>query len=204
MTNKSGAFRLRLYRKIVALYPKPFRERFGASMEQTFRDLCAEQDRSAEPSLLLLWPHLADTLIGVGRENVLQMMNLLESFGPLRSPGAAALISVLLFAPIGIPLLVFISGFEPLIGYLKLLLTFDGQQINTLGRIVLLSGIVLLPVALWLNLAPMFARAKVGQRLSFRPRTVNLLIGSGMLLVIVGVGGWMIAEALKCTGGICD
>src|SRR5687767_12504628 len=31
------------YAKLLRLYPKPYRERFGEAMEQTFHDLCRER-----------------------------------------------------------------------------------------------------------------------------------------------------------------
>jgi hypothetical protein len=32
-----------LYKKLLGLYPRAFRERLGESMEQTFNDLCNER-----------------------------------------------------------------------------------------------------------------------------------------------------------------
>ena len=36
------------YARLVRLYPKPYRERFGAAMEQTFNDLCRERLKAKE------------------------------------------------------------------------------------------------------------------------------------------------------------
>ena len=37
-----------LYKKLLALYPRGFRERLGESMEQTFNDLYNEKSRQAK------------------------------------------------------------------------------------------------------------------------------------------------------------
>ena len=36
------------YAKLLRLYPKPFRERFGEGMEQTFNDLCQKRKEAGE------------------------------------------------------------------------------------------------------------------------------------------------------------
>src|ERR1043165_1188772 len=44
MASKASIRRRRnWYVKLVGLFPKPFRERFGEGMEQTFTDLCRER-----------------------------------------------------------------------------------------------------------------------------------------------------------------
>jgi hypothetical protein len=57
------------YAKLLRLYPKPFRERFGESMEQTFNDLCRERVK-AERGLfsLVLWTFL-ETSAAIIREH---------------------------------------------------------------------------------------------------------------------------------------
>jgi hypothetical protein len=59
-----------LYAKLLRLYPKPYRGRFGEGMEQTFRDLLRER-RDAERGLFTfaLWMFV-ETSVGIIRENV--------------------------------------------------------------------------------------------------------------------------------------
>ena len=59
-----------LYARLLRLYPKPYRERFGEEMEQTFNDLCRER-REAGDGLFgfVLWV-FAETSAGVIRENI--------------------------------------------------------------------------------------------------------------------------------------
>jgi hypothetical protein len=57
------------YAKLLRLYPKPYRERFGEGMEQTFNDLCRERVK-AERGLFsfALWTFF-ETSAGIMREN---------------------------------------------------------------------------------------------------------------------------------------
>lgn len=62
----------RLYRKLLGLYPRTFRERFGESMQQTFDDLYLEQKRQTVQGVLgfVLWI-FGETTIGIVREHIL-------------------------------------------------------------------------------------------------------------------------------------
>ena len=62
------------YAKLLRLYPKPYRERFGEGMEQTFNDLCRERVK-AERGLFsfALWIFL-ETSAGIIRENATSIM----------------------------------------------------------------------------------------------------------------------------------
>ena len=58
------------YGKLLRLYPKPYHERFGEGMEQTFNDLCCER-RNAKRGLFgfVLWMFI-ETSAGIMRENM--------------------------------------------------------------------------------------------------------------------------------------
>ena len=62
----------RLYGKLLSLYPRPFRDRLGESMQQTFDDLYHEGQRQTAPGLFgfVLWLFL-ETAIGIFRERLL-------------------------------------------------------------------------------------------------------------------------------------
>lgn len=58
---------------LLRLYPRPFRERFGEGMEQTFHDLCREcGDGRRRLSWLAAWI-FCETLAGVVREHAMQL-----------------------------------------------------------------------------------------------------------------------------------
>jgi hypothetical protein len=64
------------YAMLLRLYPRPFRERFGEGMAQTFHDLCRER-RNARRGLFgfTLWIFF-ETLVGIAMENMTHMSQL--------------------------------------------------------------------------------------------------------------------------------
>ena len=76
MANNVAGRRYRTwYAMLLRLYPRPFRERFGEGMAQTFHDLCREH-RDARRGLFgfALWI-FCETLVGIVRENITRMTN---------------------------------------------------------------------------------------------------------------------------------
>jgi hypothetical protein len=58
------------YRKLLRFYSRPYRERFGESMEQTFNDLCRERAEAGEGLFgFVLWVFV-ETSAGIIRENL--------------------------------------------------------------------------------------------------------------------------------------
>jgi hypothetical protein len=58
------------YGKLLRLYPKSFRERFGEGMEQTFNDFCRERSKAKRGLLgCVLWMFI-ETFAGIMRENI--------------------------------------------------------------------------------------------------------------------------------------
>jgi hypothetical protein len=61
------------YAMLLRLYPRPFRERFGEGMAQTFHDLCREHGVAGRGLLgLALWI-FCETSVGIVRENTTHM-----------------------------------------------------------------------------------------------------------------------------------
>jgi hypothetical protein len=75
-TNIAGRRYRTGYAMLLRLYPRPFRERFGEGMAQTFHDLCREQ-KDARRGLfgLSLWIFF-ETSVGIVRENITHMSQL--------------------------------------------------------------------------------------------------------------------------------
>ena len=88
-----------LYRKLLRLYPRDFRERLGESMEQTFNDLCKERDQQAEYkwSGFVLWMFV-ETAVGIIREHMLLIKEGSTMKNTAAIPRSAALISSILLA----------------------------------------------------------------------------------------------------------
>src|SRR5215472_6035948 len=75
-TNVAGRPYRMLYALLLRLYPRPFRERFGEGMEQTFHDLCREyRDTRRGMFWFALWI-FCETLVGIVREKTTHMSQL--------------------------------------------------------------------------------------------------------------------------------
>ena len=64
----------RWYGRLLRLYPKPFRERFGEPMTQTFTDLARERTDVGRSLIGFAIPTFAETFAHVLRENMTQLM----------------------------------------------------------------------------------------------------------------------------------
>ena len=77
MTTNVASRRYRTcYAMVLRLYPRPFRERFGEGMAQTFHDLCREHKGAGRGLFwLALWIFF-ETSVGIVRENIMLMNQL--------------------------------------------------------------------------------------------------------------------------------
>lgn len=194
-----------LYKKLLTCYPRGFRERFGESMEQTFKDICNERKRRGEPGLFrfVLWMFV-ETAAGIAWEHTLLVKKGNTMQNILTNPKSAALMSLILCMPLAVPYAVFMFDIQSLITSLNGLFTMAGSQgeINMLGRIVIFGGLLLLPVAFVLNLLPMLRRGPEGKRSLNVP---NLIIGAFIILFIMLTWGSLMMEEISCLRGIvCD
>lgn len=89
----------KLYKKLLALYPRIFREQLGESMEQTFQDLWNERQQMQQGvSSFVLWTFI-DTAMGIFREHLLLISTGGSMQTTLKTLGSSALISFLLLVP---------------------------------------------------------------------------------------------------------
>jgi hypothetical protein len=66
----------KLYARLVRLYPRPYRERFGEGMEQTFNDLCRERTRTGQGLFTFALWAFSETLISIMRESFMHNKNI--------------------------------------------------------------------------------------------------------------------------------
>ena len=193
-----------LYKKLLAFYPRGFRERLGESMEQTFNDLYNDRKWKTERGWFgfMFWIFIK-TIMGIIREHVILLTEGNAMKNLFTNPRAAAITSFILCLPLAVPYIILMYDMGPLIGPLNNLLTMDGQQITNLGRLVIFGGLLLLPVAFLLNLQPMLIREGAeGRR---RLYSLNLILGASILLLITLTWGGLILESIYCLQGIrCD
>jgi hypothetical protein len=72
-TNVAGRRYRACYAMLLRLYPRPFRERFGEGMAQTFHDLCREcRDPRLGLFVVALWIFF-ETSVGIVKENTTHM-----------------------------------------------------------------------------------------------------------------------------------
>ena len=195
-----------LYKKLLALYPQSFRERLGESMEQTFHDLCNEQKGGPSRGFVVL-SLFAETAIGIVHEHLylLREGDIMKTI--LANPTSAAIISFILALPLGLIFVVLMFNIQPLANLLFNLFTIEGppgeMYLNTLGRIVIYGGLLLLPVAFALNLQSILKReGPQGKRSLY---AINLIVGIAILLLIIFTWGGLILEEIYCLRGIrCD
>jgi hypothetical protein len=69
-----GGYR-RWYTRLLRLYPRPFRQRFAEPMAQTFTDLIRERRDANRGLLAFTLTAFADTIAGILRENMTQLMH---------------------------------------------------------------------------------------------------------------------------------
>jgi hypothetical protein len=97
-----------LYAKLLCLYPKPYRERFGEGMEQTFNDLCREREEAGGGLFrFVLWAFV-ETSAGIIKENLMYMQNTMNVL--MKKPSAWLPIAMSLIA------LAFVLGYVAVFG----------------------------------------------------------------------------------------
>ena len=79
-----------LYKKLLRLYPRGFREQLGESMQQTFDDLCRERQTGGGWFGFMLWTFV-ETAIGIIREHVLLLTKGATMKNVLANPGSAVM-----------------------------------------------------------------------------------------------------------------
>jgi hypothetical protein len=85
------------YAMLLRLYPRPFRDRFGEGMAQTFHDLCREHSDAGRGLFGLALSIFFETSVGIVRENTTHMSQLAKTI--LRvALGALAVLMVPLVA----------------------------------------------------------------------------------------------------------
>lgn len=148
MGNKHKA----VYRNLLRLYPKPFRERFGESMEQTFDDLCSER---GAPTASLMIRLSVDTGIGIVKEHILSLAERRSmNVNIFSNPKFTGPVGFLLALPGSLMLTGMMFGIEPPLGPFAAD-TQNGSGPHIFGSLVVLTAIIVLPAAgLILNAGP--------------------------------------------------
>jgi hypothetical protein len=171
-------------------------------MEQSFHDLWNEKKQQPARGFFVLAIFI-ETAIGIVQEHLLLLMEGNTMKNILTNPGSAALTSLILSLPLGLTFVAFMFEIEQLAKPLTVLLTTNGYELNGSGRIFLIGGLFLLPVAFILNLLPMLKKEGTAGKRSLH--ALNLIVGIAILLLIIFTWGGLILEQIYCLRGIrCD
>ena len=191
-----------LYRKLLTLYPRSFREELGEPMEQTFDDLYRERQKARGLPGFVFWMFV-ETSVGIIREHALVWAQGDSMKAMLSNPTSAAIVSLILSLPLGLLFIIFNFDIKPLTTLVTSWLTFSGSDVNGLGRLVLIGGLLLLPVAFVINLLPMLK--KEGPEIKRKLHKANVIVGIIILIIILVSWGGLLVEEIYCLQGIrCD
>jgi len=176
-----------LYKKLLTLYPRGFRERLGESMEQTFNDLYKERKRQTEQGLFkfVLWVFV-ETTIGIIREYILlitQGDSMKNIFTNLRSP---AIIGFILVFPFMILELV------------------NRRNFNEAFPITLFGFLWLLPILFIITIIPIVRNIGAGNSIIANP--IILLLRVVFLALITWMWVSLVIDQMPCFLGVpnCD
>lgn len=177
-----------LYSKLLRFFPKPYRERFGEPMEQTFNDLCNER-REAEDGLFgfVLWTFV-ETSAGIMREN----LNYNHMKNITTNPKSAAFVGFLFVVPFLVMNAIVGAKIEPFISILRP----EDYHTGPYEYVLLFLLLFLLPlVGAFIAARPMFITGADGKRKFYLLNVIVvaiLLIGS--LALSIGLG----TEIYRC------
>jgi|ERR1041384_7063020 hypothetical protein len=202
MTDRPGAKFRALYKKLVGLYPRAFRERFGESMMQTFDDLWQEQAERSKASLGFALRIGLNTGGGIIRERLSQLTQRRTMNETISNSRRAALLGFILTLPLAIMFFLFTFGIEP--PFAAWLDNPDPDEPDVIGSLIVLVLVLLLPVALFINLRPIRQNVRAGNGIAAAP--VNLVLVIGIALVLAGFVGHIIVDQYPCWIGVpnCD
>lgn len=178
-----------LYKNLLSLYPKAFRDRLGESMEQTFNDCCNEWKQRTEQGFsgFVLWMFV-ETSIGIIKERVLVITKGDAMKTISMDLKLAAIISFVLMLPFAI---------------LESLNNTLTRQ-NVPGLLLLFGILWLLPTIFILLLIPIVRTMRAGNSIMANPITLSFRVA--FLALTAAIWIWGFTDQLPCFLGVpnCD
>jgi hypothetical protein len=171
-------------------------------MEQTFNDLYRERQKDSGLPGFVFWIFF-ETGLGIIREHALVWAQGDSMKAIVSNPIAAAIVSLTLSLPLGLLFIIFNFDIKPMTTLVTSWLTFNGSDVNGLGRLVLIGGLLLVPIAFLINLLPVLK--KEGPESKKKLHAANLIVGIIILIIILVSWGGLLMEEIYCLQGIrCD
>lgn len=183
----------RVYCVLLTLYPTEFRQAYGASMVQVFRDVSREQQSGG--ALVHWW---VATLFDLVHTAIQQRREVMSTATFLNSKSAAA-ISVILCLPLLLMITTATLNYEPAFvrSFEDSLMSSDGYTPTTLGRLVMLGMLFSLPLAFVINLLPMLTPKTSEGTSTFRLTNAHSIGGSSILAALLMLFSQVVGHELE-------
>ncbi len=180
-----------LYKKLLTLYPRAFREQMGESMEQTFNDLCNERKQQTERGLFgfVLWVFV-ETAIGISKEYLLLIKQGDTMKTITTNPKSAALISLLSVVPLVALNKIVGDRIEPFFSFIR-----PGIHTSPIEYVLLPIVLFLLPVGAFIAIRPMLRKGADVKRKLY---PVNCILATLLLILFVLISVALGSEIYRC------
>lgn len=179
------------YKKLLALYPRAFRERFGESMEQTFDDLWNERQGQTKRGSLgfVLWMFV-ETTGGIIKEQVtiVKQQNAMKSI--TAHPKWAAVIGLLFIVPFMFLDWIVGDRIEPFFSLIR-----PGVHTSPLEYVLLPVVLLLMPVGAFIAVRPMLRKKADGKRKLYLVNGILAALLIGVFVIISVAWG---SEVYRC------
>ena len=180
-----------LYKKLLNLYPRGFREQLGESMQQTFNDLYKERKRETQQVLFsfVLWAFV-ETTVGIAKEYILLITQGDMMKNITTNPKSAAPIGLLFIAPFVLLHTIVGNRIEPFFSLIR-----PGIHTSTFEYILLFIVLFLIPVGSFIAIRPIFQRGAEGKR---KFHLLNAVLAALLLIVVVMLFVGLGSEIYRC------
>jgi hypothetical protein len=179
--DRHGAF----YAWLLRRYPRPFRDRFSAAMEQTFAEMRADRRASGRRVSSLLASVYLDTSIGLIREHAVNGVSRVLA----APPRLAALLGALLVLPFFGLNLVVVNRVDPLFSWIR-----PGVQTGPFEYPILLAVLLLIPLGAAIALAPARHLVQGRRRIPVLNAVIAVLLIAGFVTLSIALGD----EIVRC------
>ncbi|MCI0607606.1 MAG: hypothetical protein L0Z71_00900 [Anaerolineae bacterium] len=178
-----------LYKKLLSLYPLPFREQLGESMEQTFNDLYKERQTEHGSFGFVFWM-FAETSTGIAREYMLLITQGDTMKSLISNPRVAAFVGFLLALPFLVMNTIVGSRIEPFYSLIR-----PDTHTSPFEYVLLAVVLLLLPVGAFFAVRPIFQKGVDGKR-KFYP--INIILGAILVMGFVALSIGLGSDIYRC------
>jgi hypothetical protein len=178
-----------LYRKLIMLYPRGFRERLAESMEQSFRDLWNEREVDRHPFPFVLWV-FGETAAGITKEYILLVMQGNAMKNLVSNPKSAAFVGMLFVLPFVLLNAIVGNRIEPFFSLIR-----PGIHTSAFEYFLLFTVLLLIPAGSFISIRPVFQGGVEGKRKFY---FVNTFLAAILLMLFLALFVELGSEILRC------